>query len=71
MTSLILNPKLSLVTDQPPSRPIHLVTDQVGRSSSNMNITASMGVASDDGPDGGIDAAEIERIARKKILLEG
>ncbi len=71
MTSLILNPKLSLVTDQPPCLPINLVTDQVGRSSSNANITASMGVASDDGPDVSIDAAELERIARKKILMEG
>ncbi len=71
MTSLILSPKLSLVTDQPPCRPINLVTDQVGRSPSSANITAIMGVASDDGPDLSIDAAEIERIARKKILLEG
>ena len=71
MTSLNLDPKLSLVTDQPPCRSIDLVTDQDGRSSSNANITASMGVASDDGPDGGIDAAEIERTARKRILLEG
>lgn len=28
-------------------------------------------ITSEDGPDGGIDAAEIERIARNKILLEG
>ncbi len=28
-------------------------------------------ITSEDGPDGSIDAAEIERIARKKILLEG
>jgi hypothetical protein len=28
-------------------------------------------ITSQDGPDGSIDAAEIERIARKKILLEG
>jgi hypothetical protein len=26
---------------------------------------------SEDGTDGSIDAAEIERIARKKVLLEG
>ncbi len=28
-------------------------------------------ITSEDGADGSIDAAEIERIARKKILLEG
>jgi exodeoxyribonuclease V alpha subunit len=28
-------------------------------------------ITSEDGPDDSIDAAEIERIARKKILLEG
>ena len=28
-------------------------------------------ITSEDGPDGSINAAEIERIARKKILLEG
>ena len=27
-------------------------------------------ITSEDGPDGGIDASEIERIARKRILLE-
>jgi exodeoxyribonuclease V alpha subunit len=27
-------------------------------------------ITSDDGPDGGIDALEIEGIARKRILLE-
>jgi hypothetical protein len=71
MTSPIFNRKPSLVSDQPPCRSIDLVTDQVSRSSSNANIAASMGITSDDGADGSIDAAEIERIARKKILLEG
>lgn len=71
MISLFLSPKLSLVIDQPPCRSINLVTDQVGRSSSNANINASMGVMSQDGPDGSIDDAEIERAARRKILLEG
>jgi hypothetical protein len=28
-------------------------------------------ITSEDGADGSIDAAEIERIARKKVLLEG
>jgi len=28
-------------------------------------------ITSEDGPDGSIDAAEIERVARKKILMEG
>ena len=28
-------------------------------------------ITSEDGPDGSINAAEIERIARTKILLEG
>jgi exodeoxyribonuclease V alpha subunit len=27
-------------------------------------------ITSEDGPDGGIDASEIERTARKRILLE-
>jgi hypothetical protein len=27
-------------------------------------------ITSEDGPDGGIDALEIERIARRRILLE-
>ena len=27
-------------------------------------------ITSEDGPDGGIDASEIERTARKRVLLE-
>jgi hypothetical protein len=71
MISLILSPKLSLVTDQPPCRSTNLVTVQVAQCFSNANITASMGVTFEDCPDGSTDDAEIERIARKKILLEG
>ncbi|MFI5454910.1 MAG: hypothetical protein ACHRXM_05615 [Isosphaerales bacterium] len=71
MISLILDPKLRLVSDQPPCRSIDLVTDQVAQCLSSANITTSLGITTEDGPDGSIDAAEIERIARKKILLEG
>jgi hypothetical protein len=70
-TELPLNVKQSLVSDQPRRCPVHLVTEQAAQCFSNGNNLASLGITSENGPDGSIDAAEIERIARKKILLEG
>jgi hypothetical protein len=48
-----------------------LVTEQAAQCFSNGNKLASLDITSENGPDGSIDDAEIERIASKKIFLGG